>query len=52
VTVLLHPYIPEAAGKLLAALGEEELALEAAAFGTRPGGGAVSQVPPLFPKPQ
>jgi methionyl-tRNA synthetase len=52
VTVLLHPYIPETAGKLLAALGEEELALESAAFGARPGGGAVSQVPPLFPKPQ
>jgi methionyl-tRNA synthetase len=52
VTVLLHPYIPETAGKLLAALGEEELGLETAAFGARPGGGAVSQVPPLFPKPQ
>jgi methionyl-tRNA synthetase len=52
VTVLLHPYIPETAAKLLAALGEEDLALEQAAFGARPGGGTVSQVPPLFPKPQ
>ena len=30
VTVLLHPYIPETAAKLLAALGEEDLALESA----------------------
>ena len=30
VTVLLHPYMPETAAKLLAALGEEELALESA----------------------
>jgi methionyl-tRNA synthetase len=52
VTVLLYPYIPETAGKLLAALGQEELALESAAFGARPGRGTVSQVPPLFPKPQ
>ena len=28
VTVLLHPYMPETAAKLLAALGEEELALD------------------------
>jgi methionyl-tRNA synthetase len=53
VTVLLHPYIPETAAKLLAALGEEELALEHAAFGARPGGGTVeAKLPPLFPKPQ
>ena len=52
VTVLLHPYLPETAGKLLAALGEEELALETAAFGDRPGGSTVSKLPHLFPKPQ
>ena len=52
VTVLLHPYIPETAAKLLAALGEEELALESAAFGARPGGGSVAKLAPLFPKPQ
>jgi methionyl-tRNA synthetase len=52
VTVLLHPYIPETATKLLAALGEEDLALESAAFGARPGGGSVDKLAPLFPKPQ
>jgi methionyl-tRNA synthetase len=52
LTVLLHPYIPETAAKLLAALGEEDLALESAAFGARPGGNSVSALPPLFPKPQ
>ena len=35
VTVLLHPYMPETAAKLLAALGDEELALESAGFGDR-----------------
>ena len=53
VTVLLHPYIPETAAKLLEALGEEELALDTAGFGARPGGAAVAtQLAPLFPKPQ
>jgi len=52
VTVLLHPYMPETAAKLLAALGDEELGLDAAEFGARPGGSAVGELPPLFPKPQ
>jgi methionyl-tRNA synthetase len=52
VTVLLHPYMPETAAKLLAALGDEELGLDAAEFGARPGGGAVGELPQLFPKPQ
>jgi methionyl-tRNA synthetase len=52
VTVLLHPYIPDAAGKLLRALGEEDLALGTAAFGARPGGGRAASLEPLFPKPQ
>src|SRR5829696_4593049 len=52
VTVLLHPYMPESAAKLLQAVGEEELALDAAGFGARPGGGTVGKLPPLFPKPQ
>src|SRR5215207_10077651 len=38
VTVLLHPYIPETVTKLLAALGEEDLSLDTAPFGARPGG--------------
>ena len=52
LTVLLSPYMPETAAKLLAALGEEELTLDAAPFGTRPGGGTVGTLPQLFPKPQ
>jgi methionyl-tRNA synthetase len=52
VTVLLHPYMPATAANLLAALGEEELALESAGFGARPGGGTVGKLPQLFPKPQ
>ena len=50
--MLLHPYIPETAAKLLEALGEPELALDGAAFGARPGGGSVGKLAPLFPKPQ
>ena len=52
VTVLLHPYMPETAAKLLEALGDEELELESAGFGARPGGGRVGKLAPLFPKPQ
>jgi methionyl-tRNA synthetase len=52
VTVLLHPYMPESAGKLLEALREPELALASAGFGARPGGATVGELPPLFPKPQ
>jgi methionyl-tRNA synthetase len=52
VTVLLLPYIPESAEKLLAALGTDETSLDGAAYGARPGGTQVEQLPPLFPKPQ
>ena len=52
VTVLLHPYMPETAGKLLAALGQPELALQSAGFGERPGGSRTESLPQLFPKPQ
>src|SRR5215218_9835931 len=52
VTVLLHPYIPETAAKLLEALGEPDVRLGGAAFGARPGGGSVGKLAPLFPKPQ
>ena len=52
VTVLLHPYMPESTAKLLAALSEEELGLDTAAFGARRGGGSVGKLAQLFPKPQ
>jgi methionyl-tRNA synthetase len=50
VSVLVHPYMPESADKLLAALGQEELSYEAASFGARPGGARVSELAPLFPR--
>jgi methionyl-tRNA synthetase len=52
VAVLLHPYMPDTAAKLLAALGTEDLAIDGAAFGAQPGGAAVGPLEPLFPKPQ
>jgi len=47
-TLLLAPYLPEAAEKLLAALGEESR--EPAELGSRPGGQKTERLPPLFPK--
>ena len=51
VTVLLAPYIPESAEKLLRALDADDISLEGAVFGARPGGARVEKLPPLFPKP-
>jgi methionyl-tRNA synthetase len=48
VTLALLPYIPEAADKLLDALGEDERGL--AEFGSRGGGATVERIEPLFPK--
>jgi methionyl-tRNA synthetase len=48
VTLLLFPYLPETAGRLLAALGRDERDLEE--FGGRAGGASVERIPPLFPK--
>jgi len=47
-TLLLHPYIPEAAGRLLDALGEPSR--ELAELGSREGGRPIERIPPLFPK--
>ena len=47
-TLLLVPYLPQAAEILLGALAEEARAL--AELGSRPGGQSVERVPPLFPK--
>ncbi len=52
VAVLLTPYIPESAEKLLDALGAPATDLEGARFGAHPGGQAVSKLAPLFPKPE
>ncbi len=51
VAVLLHPWIPESAAKLLGALGAPELDLAGARM-QRGRLGAVSKLEPLFPKPQ
>jgi methionyl-tRNA synthetase len=53
VSVLLHPYIPDAAGKLLSALGQDggsALSLDAARLGAVRGGARVGKLEPLFPK--
>jgi methionyl-tRNA synthetase len=53
LSVLLHPYIPRASGRLLDALGqggEQALALENARAGAVAGGTAVAKLEPLFPK--
>jgi methionyl-tRNA synthetase len=52
VTVLLLPYIPESAEKLLAALGTPETSLETAHYGRGTRGATVEKLPPLFPKPE
>jgi methionyl-tRNA synthetase len=52
ITVLLTPYIPESAEKLLAALGAPETDLQGARYGSHPGGQAVEKLAPLFPKPE
>ncbi len=48
VTLALVPFIPEAADKLLAALGED--GRELAEFGSRGGGANVERIDALFPK--
>ena len=50
VSVLLHPFIPESAERLLAALGQEDRSLEGARFGAVPGGARTSEVGQLFPR--
>jgi methionyl-tRNA synthetase len=52
VTVLLVPYLPDATGKLLDALGAADRTLGGAAYGAAGalGGATVSSLPPLFPK--
>jgi methionyl-tRNA synthetase len=52
ITVLLTPYIPESAAKLLAALGAPATDLAGARYGSHPGGQPVEKLAPLFPKPE
>ena len=53
VTVLLHPYLPEATTELLAALGKgtgDARTLADVELGAQPGGAEISKLAPLFPK--
>jgi methionyl-tRNA synthetase len=50
VSVLLHPFMPESAERLLAALGREDLSLELARFGAVSGGATVGDLGQLFPR--
>ena len=50
VSVLVHPFVPEASGKLLAALGQDDLSLERASLGAVGGGAKLAELPQLFPK--
>ena len=50
VSVLLHPFLPRATARLLAALGHEDRLLTGARFGGAPGGASVGELSPLFPK--
>jgi methionyl-tRNA synthetase len=50
VSVLVYPYMPDAASKLLAALGQKELSYKVASFGTGSGGATVGDLEPLFPR--
>jgi methionyl-tRNA synthetase len=50
VSVLVHPYMPESAGRLLEALGQDDLSIENAAFGSLGGGAQTGELAPLFPR--
>jgi methionyl-tRNA synthetase len=50
VSVLLSAYMPETANRLLQALGQPDLALDAAEYGAGPGGATVGDLTPLFPR--
>ncbi|HEX8053992.1 MAG TPA: methionine--tRNA ligase [Thermoleophilaceae bacterium] len=49
-SVLVYPFMPESAERVLAALGQPELKLDHARIGAVPGGARVSELPPLFPR--
>jgi methionyl-tRNA synthetase len=50
VSVLLHPFVPTAAEKLLEALGQGDTDLDCAQLGARPGGAKIQDLGQLFPK--
>jgi methionyl-tRNA synthetase len=50
VSVLLHPFMPASAERLLTALGREDLSLDGARLGADGGGGSIAELGQLFPK--
>jgi methionyl-tRNA synthetase len=50
VSVLLLPFVPASAERLLATLGREESSLDTAHFGALPGGARTSELGQLFPR--
>jgi len=50
VSLLVHPFIPDASRKLLAALGQDGTSLDAASFGAVGGGARLGELAQLFPK--
>jgi methionyl-tRNA synthetase len=50
VSILLHPYLPNATERLLEAIGAADLAIEGARFGAGDRFDAIGEIAPLFPK--
>jgi methionyl-tRNA synthetase len=50
VSVLVHPFMPGSAEKLLSALGPEDRSIDGARFGAGPGGAKIGDLGQLFPK--
>ena len=50
VAVLLHPWVPDSAERLLTALGREDRSLDTAGFGQVGGGARIGDLGQLFPK--
>jgi methionyl-tRNA synthetase len=50
VSVLVHPFIPSSAERLLEALGQPDVALDNARFGAVPGGVRIGEIGQLFPR--
>ena len=50
VSVLLHPFMPVSAERLLAALGREDLSLDEARLGAVGGGARIGELGQLFPR--
>ncbi len=50
LSVLIHPFMPGSAERLLAALGREDLSLEGARLGAAGGGASIGELGQLFPR--